>query len=382
MNTRSFVKLRRPFEALVLLAAVSGLSCSDDNPTSPPTPGGEWVEVMLPAELPEGMLRGIGFTGQRGLAIHLEAAADGYRLLQKIGGGSWMVAAAASSSLALPLALDFDASGRAMLAGVDTAGAAMVVAERPDWMPMTLPPLESALQAMACASDGFVHAAGRTSGSLIGVRGTIDGDWTSEVYPSSPASAEKGVADLAGGARSLWACGWDDGAEGTEASPHALVWENTGSGWTRVDSPCGGCSGHEFRAVAIPDEGSLLLGGAITAFSPSSGDSSLAFLYLRPPSPSSVNWPEAKLPRPADLRRVNDILVTSNGDIYLACGDSTAFLVWMPSTGGVVIEYEETGLRLNALSEAADGTIYAVGGRDDGSTSTAVMLRREEFAHR
>jgi hypothetical protein len=78
---------------------------------------------------------------------------------------------------------------------------------------------------------------------------------------------EKGITDLVADVDGIWACGWDDGGDGSADQPYRLLLRNTGSGWELRSTPCGGCSNRPFEALAVNASGALFLGGAITGHS-------------------------------------------------------------------------------------------------------------------
>ncbi len=368
--------------ALFLFLVFAG-GCSGDEPNGPVPPGAVWVEVPLPIGLPAGVIWRIGYQADRGLAILLrESLQDGFVLLEENGSG-WSVLPLPATNLAAPLDLAFEPDGRAVLAGFTAAGAPSVLAERPNWTEVPLPAMTGGLQSLARDGGGVFHAAGSGTAEIPGVMGTIDGSWTRESYPTAGDPQEKSIVDMAAGSGILYACGFDDGADGTPQAPFAVLMANSGNGWNAVAGPPGSEANHEFRAVEVNSQGALLLGGAVTDYSAGAPDPSRAFLALRLNSTPPDEWAQAELSQAGDLDRVNDILAAASGDTYLACGDSTAYLVWIPrGFAASVVEFAGAGVSLYALAEDGAGRIYAAGGRTENGRMRPLILRREETAAR
>jgi hypothetical protein len=173
-----------------------------------------------------------------------------------------------------------------------------------------------------------------------------------------PGSGEEGVVDLAVSTGGVYACGFDDGGSGTPTSPNRFVLQYAGSNWSVLESPCGGCTDRDFRAVAATPL-SVYVGGAITDYAGGAADPSVAWLAQY--TIASGQWTELLLPSAGELDRVNDILVTRDGDVYLACGDGHAAIVHMGLGAEPVIEWTRDGTELFSLAELSDGTIAAGG---------------------
>ncbi|TPW04777.1 MAG: hypothetical protein FD129_2855, partial [bacterium] len=88
------------------------------------------------------------------------------------------------------------------------------------------------------------------------------------------------------------------------------------------------------------------------------------------------DWAEIVLPEPGRLDRVNDILVATNGDIYLACGVEGSIILRVSGTS--MSEAALPDARIAQLAEAPDGSIWAAGAIVDlaGGSSRPMIWRR------
>ncbi len=258
-----------------------------------------------------------------------------------------------------------DAAGKGVIVGANASGGGspVVMAERPGWTRVTLPVTSHDLRAVAVdPSSGTFLATGSTGSNLLVLSGTADGSWTTVPIPSLGDPQDKSLVDVAYGSGTWVACGFDDGADGTEDSPFSLVLMDDGSGWTLLKGiGCGACGSRKYNAVAVNQAGAILLGGAITDNSAGAADELVAFLSQY--DPVHDEWSEIDLPEAGALDQVNDILVAESGDIYLACGESSAALVRIAAAGGAAIEWHSSEVILQALAESWRGDIFAVGSR-------------------
>jgi hypothetical protein len=353
---------RTLYSNVLVLVSLSFFSCSDDSTTTPDVPefNSPWVEVALPDTLPKSVLMGIAFSGTRGLALGAQGSSQGYVL--EFNGASWQPHPLPTDVNDFPLAVAMDAAGRGVVVGArsDGAGSPAVFAERPTWTRVPLPEVFGGLQCVAVDASGNFLAAGPGNSSVLALTGTATGSWTQLSIPLPGDPQEKALVDLASRAGTWAGCGFDDGGQGDETSPFSVVLRNDGTGWDLLSGPgCGGCGNREYRAVAINDRGALLLGGAKTDFSAGADDEYVAFLASY--NPSREHWTEILLPESGVLDRVNDILVTTSGDVYLACGLDTQTLVHHHATGGNTIEWRSSEESLTALAEDEVGNVYAVG---------------------
>jgi hypothetical protein len=275
------------------------------------------------------------------------------------------------------LDLAISAGGRAVAVGGTTGASLFVSIERPDWTSTSVVSGGGALRDVVELGDGSFLAVG--SGGNAGVRasGTLDGTWSQSTvaFPGDP--NEKALVSVVEVGGVLYACGFDDGGEGTPEMPFSLMMRDSGTGFELMSRPCTTCSHYEFTTLGHTTGGGVLLGGAITNFGSSDpADYYTAFLALY--SPGSDSWTEIVLPEADALDRVNDILLASDGSLYLACGaDGSAALVRQPPGGLAAVEWMAEGDGdLRSLAERADGSVLASGSLGSGSSARPVLLER------
>ncbi len=164
------------------------------------------------------------------------------------------------------------------------------------------------------------------------------------------------------------ACGYDDGADTLQ-----VILERTiSSEWSKV--PAGGPYTGTYFCIALSEDGTILVGGIEGA----GGMSPKAFLSQRS---ATGLWAELILPDPEALHGVNDILIASDGSIYLACmgeGENSMANLVHADKGGVRTEITPFPGGLLQLGEAENGDIYAVGFRrneQDGSESGVMLVK-------
>jgi hypothetical protein len=194
-------------------------------------------------------------------------------------------------------------------------------------------------------------------------------------YVSTPGGpGEKSLVDLTESSGVVYGLGYDDGADGSPGQPFRIVMQYSQGAWSMMPSPCGNCSAWEFRAIAATPW-AVYAAGAVTDYSPGAEDESVAWLTMY--SIADAEWTEIAIPSAGALDRVNDILVSSSGDIYLACGDQASAIVRMPAGGDGVVEWENSGIVLFGLGESADGALLAAGLIEGVQNGTPVILERE-----
>ena len=339
----------------LILVAISIAACGDDEEAP-------WSEVEVVGAPPAGVAYSIAFAGSSGL---IGGSGEGGTTTPWVASrsedGTW----AADGEIPLPAsgvvsAVGFTTSGEALVSGfeLELPPSGYVLDERGGW---SRSEILFGGRAFASAPD-VVRLAG-TSGIGIVLLTSHEPDvWIPEEIPfASSSQNEKGLNDIDFRDGLFVACGFDDGGDGTPESPDNVVFQNSGSGWTAVEAPCGGCSAYEFRSVAVLSSGAFLLGGAVTDFSGGSPDEYTAFLLLR----TATEWVELVLPQPGTLDRVNDILVASNGDVFLACGVTSAFVVRKPGTGSFERDATLPTAGIVGLAESSDGSIWAAGSIGD-----------------
>ena len=209
--------------------------------------------------------------------------------------------------------------------------------------------------------------------------GKANGSWSQVPMPFPGDTEDKLLIDLAYGHGRWAACGWDAGAPTGDASPYySVLFMNAGEGWRVIDVPkCEGCSLIDYRSVGIDQQGKILLGGSMAV----PGDDYLKPIFMSY-DPVDSSWVSIPLPESELAQRVDDILVTTKGDVYLAC--APVGLVHLYPTGEGVIEWSGSAIILS-LAEASTGEIYAVGSKPKpgepydpilGYTPLPLMLRR------
>lgn len=372
---------RRSAIAFILSALVVGLNaCSNSSEPTPPT--GAWRAVALQGGPARGGLMDIAFSGGRALAVGTAAegappvAAYAPFVAEPGEGGGWRRATPpALPEAGLLTTVGFATGNDAIIAGADPGppGQGFVLDERGGWNR-----IDVSIGALAMATSGGVTRLAGSGGTALLVSVAAD-SWSAESLPFPSTTGERGLVDIAARDGVWVACGYDDGAEGTPDSPHAVLFRNGGTGWQRLAVPCGGCSNREFRSVAVSATGGLLLGGAITDYGAGAADASVAFLLVRS---ASGDWTEIVLPDAGRIDRVNDILVASDGGIYLACGlDGAHCVLRSPSGAPASCELSLEHARIAALGEGPGGILYAVGATlapGDSALPAPALWRRSE----
>lgn len=366
---------------LTLLLPILLFACDDDdviNPTVPPSP--YWSAVSLPAELPDGALFSVAFSGNSSAAVG--SGVDNTGLLLENTSQGWVTIDVPELQSGVARDVGIDGSGRRVIVGATPASQeGLIIAERPDWSSVFAGAPPTALfDAIDVDDAGNFVAAGAQTAEVAAWSGTAEGAW-SEVPITAPGDPqEKSLVDVAYGAGVWVACGFDDGGEGTPQQPYAILMLDQGSGWESISAICAGCGSHEFKSVAIDDAGLIYLGGAQTDFSNGASDEYIGFLWTY--APDIEEWTTIALPDPGSLDRVNDILLSANGDVYLACGVDIASLVRLPvggeSDAQENIEYVATATVLYGLAQTNGGDVYAVGQSGLTSSSRPLMLLRTE----
>lgn len=366
-----------------MLAAIGSLAvvslvvgCGDDNPVSPkPSP---WSEVPMPEGVyGPGGLMGIAFHGDRGLVVGFQNATTIGPLVLEASEGGWTpVAIPALTSTMLPVGVAFTSTGEAVLGGVDVQGSTIALLdERNGWSRVDLG-LIGGIEGFA-GGGGALRAVGT---SLHGVSlVSTDADvWTADDPGFITTQAnDKGLVDVAWHDGVFYACGFDDAADGSPQEPSNVVVQNDGTGWTRIESPVED-GAWEPRAVAVTGDGVLLVGGAVTDFSAGSADPYVAALVARG---TDGNWTTVSLPDPGTLDEVQDILVTSTGDLLLACGNYKIHFLEGNLSKGFTDEGPGTKGEIRSLAEDSTGTIYGCGWTliDEGDVflTAPLLLKRE-----
>jgi len=347
-------------------------------------PADAWVDVT-PSLPGEGGLFAVGFSGNRGLAVGIQALAvpardplsrgararggEEYRgLVLETSGGAWNDATPSivPDGTAL-LGVAFDVTGAAILVGGTMDFTPILLDERGGWSLPALPVSQGVLYGVARGDGTALRAAG-VSNAGIALRSAGADSWIEEDLGFGTPPNDKGLIDLVSADGIFYGAGFDDAGP-----PYQVLLENDGSGWRPVEIDMPVLTGREVNAVAATGEGSLFIGGSLVDFSEDSADEYVAFLLGRD---TDGSWFEIVLPDAGGLDKVNDILA-SDAAVYLACGMEEGRI--LRSAGGAAKdEGPGTPGRILALAEGPGGTIHAVGVRDlpDG-TARALILRRD-----
>lgn len=372
-------KIVKCFRAALLLASLAQLSACGDDPG--PGPDNDlWQEATLVDPPSRGEFfslassgsktyaAGVGFEGPEPQSIRFPY------LVARSADDTW----ASPAGVPLPAnslltSIGFSPGGEALVAGISyEAQTGFILDERAGWSRHDFP-----FGALAfAAAPSVVRFAGSAAGSNVVMESRAPDVWTPESIPFPGDPGEHALRDITARGNLLFACGFDDGGEGTPASPNSVVFRSEDEGWLRMDAPCGGCSDREFRAVAATPDGGFLLGGAVTDFSAGSADPYRAFLLHYS---VSGGWEEIPLEEPGRLDRVNDILISSQGDVFLACGQGRAFIVRLLEDGSSEVEATLPTARIAMLAESdgglvAAGATFSPGGEEN---RPAIWIRRE-----
>jgi len=368
---------------VALLAAVGlvaalflAVGCGDDGPVSPKV--SPWTEVPLPDNfLGFGGLLGIAFHGDHGLAVGLLDAAITGPLVLETSGGSWTrVTIPALSSTMFPVSVTFTSAGEAILGGTDIQSSIVTLLdERNGWSAVNFS-THGGIQNFA-EGDGILRGVG-TSLQGLSLVSTAADVWTADGAGFVTTQAnDKGLVDVTWHDGIFYACGFDDAADGSPQEPSNVVVQNDGTGWTRIESPVED-GAFELRAIAVTGDGIVLVGGAITDFSAGASDQYVATLVARG---TDGTWTPVSLPDPGTLDEVQDILVTSAGDIVLACGISRIHFVKGSLDTGLADEGPGSRGQIRHLAEDSTGAVFGCGSSfiDEGDVQvpTPLLLKRE-----
>lgn len=215
--------------------------------------------------------------------------------------------------------------------------------------------------------DFFVAGGAQTAGLLLS--STAPGSWDADWFPKSGTN-EGGFQDVDVRGDVAVACGFDDGADTLQV----VLRRTKTTDWKMLNRD-GLPFGTELRCIAVSATGAIFVGGVQYP----GGPQTQAFAAVRS---AAGEWATLVLPDPVALGRVNDILLATDGSIYLACSSeyedtSTGWVLRVTGTGASP-EIGPLEGELLDLAEANDGTIYAVGSRrlSGSSVREPVLLER------
>jgi hypothetical protein len=344
--------------------------CADDGPAHPPAAQASWHFMALDGLGPGTALLAVHFSGTHGVVLGARPGPMPSFVLGLGDDGTWTP----RNTDDLPAGVNFrdlavDAVDSVVLAGFATLGA------NPTRILDTRGPAGAAVVGPGLGlltidgENSFYVAGGFSRGGQLWT--SLDpGQWTADTLPLTGTN-DSGFRDIDVRGDNAVACGFDDGAD----TLTVLLSRSTTTDWQKI--PLGGGQfGRTFRCVALSATGDIFVGG----ISGAGGLDPHPFLAVRSPG---GDWTDVVLPAPEQTGMVNDILLASDGAIYLACsgevGHELATIIRADGNGAA---HEITPFRgeLFQLAEGPDGKVYAVGLRRDGSGSiieTGVMLVRD-----
>lgn len=354
--------------ALWILALTA---CSDDDPVRPNNPEApEWQEIDLGPAGGDNRVIAVDFTGNHGLAVRLVIPDGGattevvHEFFRLQADSVWLkddLGEIRSGFFAMDHSLD--TTGKCVLAGIQMPGPPSVVL---DLRGSEAEYIEQYSYGMLTV-DGegsFMVAGGRSGGGGLWTS-TGPGDWNFDDLPLTGTN-DSGFRDVYIRGDRAVACGYDDGADTLQV----ILTRTATTAWKKIE-PAGPFM-RTYYCIALSEEGTIYVGGIEGAGSMSPS----AFLAQRSVGGS---WADVTLPDPDLLHGVMDILIASDGSIYLACmgeGENTMANLIHASPSGVLKEITPFPGGLLQIDQAASGNIYAVGFRRDeqAGTETGVML--------
>ncbi len=370
--------------ATSMLVTAVFLGCGDDSPTRTPDPeAGDpgWTEVVFPSSIDRGLLYGVKSRGGRSLALYQTEDRESFVLEEEDGG--WI--SKRLERYVQLIDLEINSKGRAVLVGLvaETAGVRpVIIVDDGDWNRIPLEGIWGGLQSVAVDDTDRFLAAGLGLGSILAYEGEVGSRWSRSEIPvdTGRGNQKKSIVDHHFHDGGWLACGFNEDWRNSPGSPFQFLVRERAGTWELIDTPCEGCLGYDFRALAVDAAGRILLAGRRVSEPESGPERSEAFLWRF--DPGLEQWEELELPQPMTLSRVNDLLISSDGVIYLACGIDEpsleidgAYLVRMDGSGTTEIEWAERGSFLRQLAESPRG-ILAAGQRGRDNSSTPLMLLR------
>lgn len=373
-------RLLRPILSPAPWLALALISCSKD---PDPSPGERWQPVALPqANTRVLALTGVAFDGAHGVVVgysgqvfDLAVTTRAHAWETRDGGATWEL-------LPEPVAQNPEPAGvvlvgeRILIVGdYGGTGAAerrplILEGDRTGWQQVELPAGTGRLLKVAREFTDGARAMGLGPAGLDFVRlGNVSWQRTEiGLEPAFAAGPTVGVTDFVPcvpGPRSpiCYACGFDGPAGGRD-----VLLGMSDTGWNRMETPWRDFD--NLTAVAVTPTGALLLGGQ-EVDPPAQGHPAIPQALLKLQS-TDGGWVDIVLPHAAQLATVNDILVTSTEETFLACGSEALHLLHVGPDAPATDEGPGTAGRVTTLAEGPGGTIWAVG----EANGRALLLRR------
>lgn len=327
-----------------------------------------WREVDLDISPGSSRVLAVDFTGNYGMAVAGIVSGGGsidHEFFRLQPDGSWLkddLGTIRSDFAIMDVALDV--TGKPVFAGLQMQAPHSVVLDMRGTSPEYIEQYSNGMLTVD-GSGAFMVAGGRSSGGGLWTS-TAPGDWHFDNLPLSGTN-DSGFLDVCVLGDRAVASGYDDGAD----TLSVVLSRTAATPWAKI--PPDIVFARTYWCIALDADGTIYLGGIQGAGSHSPS----AFLTRRPPGGF---WSDIFLPDPEQLRGVRDILIASDGNLYLACrgegDDSEANLVRAGALGGIR-EITPFSGGLLQVGQAADGAVYAVGFRRDGTgAETGAMLVR------
>lgn len=362
--------------------ALALVSCAED---PDPAPGERWQAVTLPEPDTRVLaLTGVTFDGAHGVVVgysghvfDLAVTTRAHAWETRDGGATWELlpepvaqnpepASVALVGERIIIVGDYGGSGPAERRPLILEG------DRTGWQRVELPAGTGRLLKVATESTGGARAMGLGPagldyyrlGNLVWFRADIG------LEPAGAAGPPVGVTDFVpcvpgGRAPVCFACGFDGPAGGRD-----VLLGMSDTGWGVMETPWGDADIGSLNAVAVTPTGALLVGGQAVD-PPPQGQPAILRALLKLQS-TDGGWVDIVLPHAAQLATVNDILVTSTGETFLACGSEALHLLHVGPDAPATDEGPGTAGRVTTLAEGPGGTIWAVG----EANGRGLLLRR------
>ena len=353
--------------ALGLACILCLFGCEDDPAAPSQTPDKIWNSVNLGAAGDRTVLRGVACGGGRALALGAAITGGGFEstLFERQSDGAWALSELELPQVVVWFDLHLNAAGEEILVGGTESPAVMNLLDR-----RVEPATTESTPGFAFFSvhgDGdFLVAGGLNPGGELW-SSTVPGVWEQDVVPVTGTN-DSGFWDVEVRGTHAVAAGFDDGANVLQV----ILTRTVDTGWTPVDVEGIGFA-TSIQCIALAPDGAIFVGGRQEGGSPNAR----AFLSLY----ANGEWTDLVLPRPSTLGTINDILLTDDDGMWLACGGEVASTqpadILRVTESGIVSEIDTFMGQISQLARAADGTIYAAGFAGETGTEEARLLERK-----